>query len=211
VRPRRGDDAGVTLIEVMVSMTILSIFMVMFTAGMVRMYDVVGNVDASATAQSHLHVTFLRLDTEIRYAEGVSVPARIGTDSYVEFLTTNTGTDICTQLRWHAATSGLPAQLQRRTWRLAAPPTDLNDPGHPWAPLASGVSRVVEGGVDIEPFTLQAPGGPFAFPQLRVRVASDAGPGGAAGVRQTDLSFAALNARPDSTQVDTCTAERPAS
>jgi hypothetical protein len=126
----------------------------------------------------------------------------------VEYLTTNSGSSTCTQLRWRAPTGGLPAQLQRRTWILTAPPTSLNDSAHPWQLLVSGLTPAVVGGVPVAPFTLLPPAAPYNFPQLRVRLAVEAGADRTAATRQSDLTFAALNGSSTS-QVATCAAERP--
>jgi hypothetical protein len=209
-RRDRRDDAGITLIEVVVAMSIMTIFMAMFTAAIVQVYRVANSVDAAATAQSQVHITFLRLDTQIRYADGISTPARIGTDSYVEYLTTNTSVATCTQLRLRAP-AGAPAQLQQRSWPLASPPAGLDDANRPWRPLASGVSRVVVGGTPQEPFTLLPATAPFTFPRLHLAVAVDTGSGRTAARRETNLIFTARNARASGSEVDTCAAERPTS
>ena len=207
-RPRRGDDSGITLIEVVVAMSIMAVFMAMFTAAIVQVYRVAGSVESAATAQSQVHVAFQRLDLEIRYAEGISTPATVGADTYVEYLTTNSGSATCTQLRWRAPTGGLPAQLQRRTWTLSSPPAGMNDAAHPWRSLVSGLTPVVVGGVPVAPFTLLPPADQYTFPQLRVRLAVEAGADRTAATRESDLTFAALNGT-TSSQVDTCAAERP--
>jgi type II secretory pathway pseudopilin PulG len=214
-RPRRGrlpghrDDSGITLLEVVVAMSIMTVFMAMFTAAIVQVYRVTNSVEAAATAQSQIHIAFQRLDLEIRYADGISTPGNVGADSYVEYLTTNTDTETCTQLRWRAAGGALPAQLLRRTWSLTAPPSGPNDPAHPWRPLATGLTPAVVGGAPVPPFTLQPAAPPYTFPTLRLRLAVQAGADRTSATRQSDVTFTALNTTTTS-QVDTCAAERPA-
>ena len=173
---RPAGDAGVTMIEVVVAMTVTAVFMAMFTGGVLLMFRSANRTQAVSTAQSDVNTAFLRLDTEIRYAAGISAPGIVSDDTYVEYVTLNTGTPLCTELRLDVATR----QLQRRTWiRGSSPLTPTS-----WLPMASNVSSA-------QPFTFTPPDDTFTFQRLELDVTSDGG--GTAATRQTDVTFTAMN------------------
>jgi type II secretory pathway pseudopilin PulG len=192
-RPRRTRDSGITLIEVVVSMSIMTIVGAIFTAGVLQMFRSANRSEAASTAQSQINNAFLRLDKEIRYAAGISTPGSVGSDSYVEFLTTNTGTPVCTELRLHVATK----QLQRRTWIQGSSPLTPST----WIPLASLVSST-------QPFTLSAADATFNFQRLQLKLAGTSGAGGTATSKQTDVTFTALNTSPTTSSATVCTEGR---
>lgn len=169
------DDRGFTLIEVVVTMTILSFVMVIFTGGIIQMYTTANKNESVTNAQAQSNILFLRLDRELRYATGISDPGTLGGDPVVEYLTTNSGTATCTQLR--LTTSG--KQLKRRQW------TQGGTPGT-WLPIASSVTGS-------QPFTLLAADPTYNFQRLRLRVTAQAGAGRTATSAQTDITFTALN------------------
>ncbi len=192
-RPRRTWDSGITLIEVVVSMSIMTIVGAIFTAGVLQMFRSANRSEAASTAQSQINNAFLRLDKEIRYAAGISTPGSVGSDSYVEFLTTNTGTPVCTELRLHVATR----QLQRRTWIQGSSPLTPSA----WIPLASFVSST-------QPFTLSAADATFNFQRLQLKLVGTSGAGGTATSKQTDVTFTALNTSPTTSSATVCTEGR---
>ncbi len=180
LRPR--DDAGMTLAEVVVAMSLMSVFMVMFTSAAIGVFRAVNGHDATATAQAQINTVFMRLDREIRYASAISKEGVVGTDPYIEYLTTNTGADVCTELRLHLSVDTV--QLQRRTWTKV---TTGSPTPTPWAPLASGFSGT-------QPFTFVADP-EFESQQLRLDLTAKAGGTGAdARSKRTYVTFTALNA-----------------
>ena len=62
------DDAGVTLIELMVAMALMSVFGTIFLSGIAQMYRAANRAEAMTTTQSQISIAFGRLDTQIRYA-----------------------------------------------------------------------------------------------------------------------------------------------
>src|SRR4051794_12482703 len=68
------DDDGFSLIELMVTMTVMSIVMTLFTAGMVQLFSAQNHSDALTGASQQVHVAFVRLDRELRYSSGISAP-----------------------------------------------------------------------------------------------------------------------------------------
>jgi Tfp pilus assembly protein PilV len=179
-RHRRAwaDDAGVTMIDVIVAMTLMSVFMGIFTGVVMQMFRSANDNQVIASAQTQLTTVFLRLDKEIRYAAGISTPGLVGDDSYVEYRTVNTGTPMCTELRLNIASG----QLQRRTWSQdVTPPAPTG-----WIPLASEVSSS-------QPFTFWAPDSDLNFQRLQLTLDASGGPDTTAVSRSIDVTFTALN------------------
>jgi type II secretory pathway pseudopilin PulG len=180
------DDGGWSLIEVVVSMTILAVFMAMMTTGIVQVYRVVNETDAISTAQAQVNIAFLRLDREIRYASDLSTEGQVGSDWYVEYLTTYTGTSVCSELRLHV-TNG---QLQRRSWTQGGTvPTT-------WSVLASGVTGT-------KPFTFRSADATYNYPRLALSLTARAGAGTTAASKQMSITFTALNSTSSSASVCT--------
>ena len=177
-------ESGMSLLEVTVTMSIMAVFMVIFTAGMSAIFGSVDKDESLNDAQGQLNVAFLRLDKEVRYASAVSQPGQVGGDWYVEFLTTNSGTPRCTELRLTTA-----GKLERRTWTHGSAVSS----GESWAALASGLSGDT-------PFTTLPADPTFNFQRLRLWVRATSGiTGGGAGATgsgtttETDVTFTALN------------------
>lgn len=189
----KDTDRGVTLVEMAVALTLMSIFLAMFTTGVVRLFRSANHNDAAATAQSQIHIAFQRLDTQIRYAASISLEGTGpgGSDWYVEYLTTHTGTPVCTQLRLTAG--GL---LQDRSWTQGATPPSF-------ATLSSGISGT-------HPFTRESAGvDGYAFERLAVSVSASGGPD--ARTRQISIAFTALNSSAGTANDTACTEGRPTS
>ncbi len=179
-------EAGYSLIEVLVSMGVMGVFLAMMTTGVVEVYRVVNRNDAFSTVQSQVNIAFLRLDRQIRYASDLSTEGVSGGNWYVEFLTTYTGSSLCTELRLNAASG----QLQQRTW------TQGNTPGTSWALLAAGVTST-------RPFTFLPSDATYNYPRLHLNLVASAGSGTTAATRTFDVTFTALDAT--STSAGVCT------
>lgn len=183
-RLRTGPDDGVTLMEMVIAMTITAMFMSMFTAAVLQMYGVLDRSDSTSVVQAQLNVAFLRVDREIRYAAGITTPGQGSggsTDWYVEYL--NTATSTCGQLRLHLATGDTTKSLQMRTWGSAASPPSS------WTTLASGLTATT-------PFTVMAADDTSDFERLELVVTAQSGNGRTAASRLSDITFTALNSRP---------------
>jgi type II secretory pathway component PulJ len=180
--PVRGDE-GTTLIEVMISMSLMAVVTVVFTSGIFEIYRWVDRADSSYEAQGQINTAFIRLDKEIRYARSISDPAQVSGDWYVEYLVSLNSVDTCVELRLATASK----ELQRRTWPQSSSPLTPTS----WTTLASNVS----GGT---PFTTVAADKNtltgFRFQRLTVNVTSSVGLGAAGTTRQTNVTFTALNA-----------------
>lgn len=188
---RHGDDSGFTLLEVIVGMTILSIFMAIFGGSLISMFHSATRTQQTSHAQSQANQVFLTLDREVRYASAISVPAAnqfAGGDFVVEFLTSYTDIPTCTELR--LSPSG---DLQQRTWSQGILST-MSSP----TLLATGIHAGVPGfttdpsASTAGPFAVSQPTGTVSNQRLEVSLtSSDPGPG--ARIRATDVTFTALN------------------
>lgn len=187
-RPESNDE-GYSLIEVMMAMVCTSILLTLVTSAIIQIYHSVNSVDAVSAAQSQIDTAFSRLDREVRYARGISDPAAVGGDAYVEYLLSVDSVDTCVELRVHTATG----ELQRRTWTKNVTP--LKPSG--WQTLASSVTAT-------KPFTVTGATQALTaqYQTLTVDVTSVTGGGnglsttsGRAGSqRETTVTFTALNA-----------------
>ena len=190
-RVRMTDDAGVSLVEVTVSMAVMSLLMAMFMTSVVQMFRSANKTDSMATAQSQISIAFQRLDRDIRYAEGVSTPTT-SAPWYVEYVTAHTGTAVCTQL-WLDTSTG---QLKRRTWNEGGSYSQIKG-----VPLASGVTAT-------QPFTVYSPDSTYNVQRLRVRLSATSGTGVTATTQNVDVTFTAMNTSLSTSSATVCTEGR---
>jgi len=171
-RRRMSRDDGTTLIELMVGMTLMIVFMGMFTGAIVMMYGAMNKTQAMSVSASQLNIAFTNLDGIVRYAAAISTPAKGTTtgDWYVELRTTNTGSEVCTQLRVDITAQ----QLQQRTWKVTnGVASSLTN----WVPIASGITNGgAATGPTTQPFYLKPPQANTLFQQLTLNLMSPAGP-----------------------------------
>jgi hypothetical protein len=170
-------------------MTLMAIFMSMFSASVVMMYDSTSKTEAIADTASQLSIAFNRLDTSVRYASAITQPG-VGSDgnSYVEWRTTYTGTAVCTQLRLASSVG----QLQQRTWTPSASGTYTALSA--WQPLASSVRP--DAGVGVFTLPSVAQGAP-----VKLRIYLLAQTMGRSGQTDSvsDVTFTAFNTLPGPT------------
>ena len=196
VRLRAAGDAGVTLVEVVVAMTIMSVMMAMFTTSMLLLFQSANKNESSMIAQSQIQVAFVRLEKEIRYSSGISDLPAVG-DPYVEYLVAVNGVDTCVQLRLNTSSK----QLQRRTWVWNANPMAQTA----WQPLASAVSAPA----GVAPFTFSAADPTYNFQRLRIRLVATSGAGRTTTSKETNIQFTAINTSTTTVSSTTCTEGRP--
>jgi type II secretory pathway pseudopilin PulG len=190
MRTRPDDDAGFTLIDMMVGMTLMTIVMAVFTGAIVRMYRVANNVDAKSVAQASINVAMQRLDREVRYAKGISTPYLVNNNQYVDMLSIQrVGANTVQQCIQVRVVSGVLAQ---RTWTFNASPLNLTA----WVPLANGLTSAT-------PFTYRPPNDSVGYQQLTVALASGSG----SSADSNTTTFIALNSDRTTSQ-DYCNAAR---
>jgi prepilin-type N-terminal cleavage/methylation domain-containing protein len=183
---KESGDAGFTLIDMMMAMTVMSIVMAVFTASIVRMYRTATDVESRSTAQVQLSTGMQRLERAVRYAQGISEPYTISGGQYVDMLAVQNNTRQCLQLR---VAGGVLAQ---RTWTYQASPIDLSG----WTALASGVTATT-------PFDYLPPTATLGHQQLTVTLTAGTGTATAANSE----TFTALNSDRTTGQ-DYCSAVR---
>jgi len=202
---RPGDhDAGFSIVEVVVSMSILSVVMVVVMGSIVQIYRAVNRVDTTSVARDQLSNSFRRLDKELRYANWVSIPGQVGGNWYMEYALP-TG---CRQLAYK---SGV---LSLASWTLPG-----TTPGTPTT-IATGLS-LVSGAA---PFTIYATnsypyasasagtagvGKLFAPEHTQVRVQL-IGRSGRTSLR-FDTVFTAQNTNGNTSSLNDCSMGRPTS
>jgi Tfp pilus assembly protein PilV len=183
-------EAGLTMIEVVVSLTVMTVLMLICTTGLLQVYRSVNATESISTAAAQVNTAFLRLDKEIRYASGISTPGVVSGNPYVEFETANTGTTVCTELRLNVTAH----QLQRRSWPQGGSPGS-------WLPMASQVSAST-------PFTVSPADSTMTSQRLRVRLVATAGTGGSTATARTDVTFTAMNTSLATTSDTVCSEGR---
>jgi len=194
-RGGRTPDAGVTLIETVVAMTVMAVFMTIFTSGIVQMFRVANRADAVFAVQAQVTVAFIHVDREIRYAVGITEPASVTgggyQDTYVEYLTVEAGGVRCTELRLRvpAGQSGPVDQqrgvLQHRGWYTTAGPGSA-----PWTTLATNVASAL-------PFAHGTVDDSYNFQRLTLSLTAYPNATGTAAARTTTMTFTDLNSRLD--------------
>lgn len=193
----RHDDRGMTLIEMLVGMMLTAIFMTMFTASIVMMYQATRKSESIGTASSQLAQAFDRLDLSVRYANAITRPGT-GDDGawYVEWSSDTPDQPACSQLRLAPSAAGAGLQLQQRTWNLnpAGTATELTT----WTPLASHLELEAMGqGATIDPFArhdidADAPL-PELYQRLQIHVIALVTGHGTDTRAESDVTFTALN------------------
>lgn len=200
---RLTGDAGITLIEVVITMGIMTVVGAVFTAAVAQAYRVSNTVDARTQAQTQIRLAVQRLDQQIRYAYDITAPstpeeaAAAGSTWYVEYLRvvdTATGAQQCNQLRLRNGT------LLLRRWTPGTPPaaqpgtalaSDLDMSGYATASSAGAVVPFQVQDASSYPYAQSSARASFSpeFERLRVRLTSVVG-----GQRlPSDLTFTALN------------------
>ncbi|MEV6491617.1 prepilin-type N-terminal cleavage/methylation domain-containing protein [Actinoplanes sp. NPDC051633] len=205
---RDRDDAGFSLAEVVVTLSVMSVVMVVFTSAILQVYRTSAKSESISITQTQLQLAFQRFDRELRYASWIAQPGQVGTAWYVEYA----GFDgsQCGQLRLETASN--PDQdspndangvLQWLTWPRATPPA----PGTPGRTVASNLVTPDSTG----PFERQTPTSPGTsgftpdFQRLRVRVSAQVGD----SVAEVDSTFTALNSSRNTPATNDCSNGRP--
>ncbi len=190
-RVRHGDDEGLTLIDVLTSMAIMTVVMALFTSGIVQMYRMANGTDAKSVAQTQVSVALLRLDRDVRYASAISrtgTTPGVSSNATVDYLVRETKTvsgsptvvPNCKRVRV------LGTRLQQMVWPLAM--TDVTKLGtmYPWTTLATGITSPA-------PFTYLAPTAEVSYQRLTVALRATSGTGSSAVHKTSTVTYTALN------------------
>jgi type II secretory pathway pseudopilin PulG len=191
-RLREQSDRGFTMLEMVVGMTLMMIFLSIFTTAIISMFDSTNKSQAVNNGSAQLNIAFGRLDRTIRYASFVSQQS-VGGDGnwYVTFQTTNTGTPVCTQLRIDKTAQ----RLQQRTWNVSGTAPNTTASGLTgWTQLASGITN---GGAAVgspdQPFTLTPAGSAVTSESLNLHLLALDGSGRTATTSLSTVTFVAIN------------------
>jgi prepilin-type N-terminal cleavage/methylation domain-containing protein len=207
---RDRDDDGFSLVEVLVSLGVMSVVMVVFTTAILQVYRTSAKTESISIVQGQLQTAFQRFDRELRYASWIAQPGQVGTAWYVEWAGYDGNT--CGQLRLETASTanGNNANgiMQWLSWsRTATPPA----PGTAGRTVASNLvapdstgpfERQLAGAV-----TGTGDGADFTpdFQRLRVHVSAQRGD----SIAQVDTTFTALNTSRDTPATNDCSKGRP--
>ncbi|MGI3784960.1 MAG: hypothetical protein ACRYG2_29730 [Janthinobacterium lividum] len=187
------------MIELVVGMSLLSIFMAMFTGAVVMMNKAENKTEAVSLSATQLNQAFLTLDKTIRYASAISTPG-LGTstkDWYTELQSKYTSIETCTQLRVDITAQ----QVQQRTWTPSATTSDLTA----WKPIASGITNgSAASGATTQPFYLRPVVGSARFQQLTINIVSPASAGSTTTTSTSAFTFAAINSSVPVTTTSFC-------
>lgn len=188
------------MIEVMVTLTIMGILMVLFTTGILQVYTAENRVESATYGQGQVVTAFQRLDRTVRYASGISQPAVYSGDAYVEWVTTNTGTAVCTELRLHTANQ----QLQMRTWNQGMSPLVPSA----WKPLAAQITPKTLPLSATSPFNLSNANASFDYERLEILITATSGRNNNKQPKSSDVTFTALNTSHSTSSTTVCTEGR---
>ena len=194
----RGEprDGGFSLIEVMVSMAVMSVFAAVLTGGLIGTFRVFNAADAETVTQGEVSNVYLSLDREIRYATGISLPAVVQGSWYVEYMIKDGTVPMCVELRLPQA----GGSLQRRTWPHGGTVPAFTD-------RIQHVVPVTENGGQVPPFTRSVVSADQDFQRLRLYLTGDSD-GGAGTNNPLDVTFTAANTSPQTASDTLCTEAR---
>lgn len=200
-RVDRRSDRGAMLLELLVTMAVLTLFFAMFAGAVVMVHNATNHSTAISRTSGQLSQAFWRLDTQVRYASFISVPARVAADEnnwYVELLDSTASPATCVQLRVNQASR----QLQQRSWRVGVSPG-------PWLALAGDVvNGDAAAGADV-PFVLTPPSSAVTSAQLTLNLVSRQGTGANGAASRTRLTLTALNTNLTTPRGGFCAGQRP--
>jgi prepilin-type N-terminal cleavage/methylation domain-containing protein len=184
-------SAGLTLVELLVAMVILSIFFGVFGAVATRLFDSTMNQQARSANLDSNRMVVLKLDRQVRYANAVNTPVTHNASQYVEWRSGSSGQQQ-TCVQWRVTTAGL---VQRRSW---LPPLTAISPAPvptAWQMVATGVVTAGTGPV----FSLTSPVSTVASLRKQQLTMSFSTRSGVRPVTTpTKVAFTALNTRSSS-------------
>ena len=208
VKARRpSGDEGMTLMELMIGMVIMSILMGICTSAIVSMFSSTGKTQTVANTSQQLDTAFDQLDKQVRYASSIDQPTGsvANNNLSVAFQTVSPTATVCTQLRIQVLTGTTQLQLVERTWPVVMNNTGAATAGtlSSWKQLANGVALTDQNGNPVTPFTVSTPAG-ASLQQLRLRLVAVDGTNQVQSKSVTDTIFSALNSGPTGSGTPVC-------
>jgi prepilin-type N-terminal cleavage/methylation domain-containing protein len=191
------EDDGFTLIELMVSITLLAILMSLVTAAMLSMFTTVRKQQSSADAIDADRTVLQRLDRQVRFANAITSPGAGTTagTTYVEWQTGNASQPkTCTQWRYASG------KFQARTWIQGSSATTTTA----WSTQIVGVSAIPGKKIfDIADTSETGPGYTPQRQQLSVKFQTTSGTQ-QSSTRATQLTIVAENSPSAAVVVGAC-------
>ncbi|MGI8665516.1 MAG: PulJ/GspJ family protein [Jatrophihabitans sp.] len=198
-RVRQDEQAGFSLVETIMGMAIMAIFMGIFTGALLNMFGAANKVSTINETASQLNIAFGRLDKQVRYASAISPEGQNGGSWYVEFLTTNTGVSVCTQLKLNPGTQ----LLQERSWTV--PASGAATPSS-WSQLGNNISNGSQGPTSTDrPFQFTSAHGAVKFEQLTIRLFANERSNNSTSTSLSSVTFTALNTTTVTSTTGVCT------
>ncbi len=185
------DDAGFSLMEVMVGSAVMATVMAVATGGLVQMYQTADRAEAGALTQTSLTASFSKLDRELRYAYRINDEYAAGADFAVDYVIPDADNNaVCVRL---SVPQG-GGTLIRRQWPQTGTPAG---PEATVGAVAEDVRSSVESqdvpGVLLNPFDRREPDTSSNFDRLNLKLLSTVGLADKSATRTYDLTFTALN------------------
>jgi hypothetical protein len=192
-----GDD-GTTLMELMVGMSVMTIFMAIFTGAVVTMFSSTNKTQALVNSSTQLNLAFEKLDLQVRYAVLIDQPIGPATSPSVTFQTDDDPkVTTCRRLTIRSIDATSVLNLVEHTWKVKINPDgSLAIGGTAFdTQLATGVVLTAKDGTAVIPFAVSTPNSGLGttMQQLRLRLV-DLDGGGKSQTRSfTDTTFSARN------------------
>lgn len=166
-------DAGFSLVELIVAISIFSIFLTVFIAGVVQLTRATYAASARMESSQEMGIMHQRIDSSVRFAEAINAPGTAPSGRvYVEYFTSSEATsdvrNYCTQLRYDPNEGTIA--MRRWSWAASAP---AQGPGSTsWQNLATEVLPPDSASPATYPFarTLATPDTPFQRLLIEVRL-----------------------------------------
>lgn len=182
-------EDGMTLVELIVAMGILTVLLSISMAAVVGMTRSTVKAQAVTNASDHLRNTFQQMDKEVRYSSAINTPGEVDGSIYIEYLVDSnaaSGVQQCVQWRYNTAAG----ELQRRTWLVG------DSAGSAWRTTVTGLRNDLSDPSQ-QPFRVTAIGndGGVVLTKQQLHVYLDAGMGDAGDSRggQLQVQLVALN------------------
>jgi prepilin-type N-terminal cleavage/methylation domain-containing protein len=202
-RRRVDGDDGMTLMELMVGMGIMTIFMAIFTTAVVAMFSSTSKTQAVKNSSTELNTVFDRLDRQVRYASAIDQPIQTtisptNVEWSVAFRTddpTSTTSATCNELKIRQVAGGTSQQLVARNWTRTTNTDGTTSASNvsAWSQLAGGITLTDQTGATVQPFTRKQPTGDVTVQQLWLQLAAVDGNGKAKATSSSQIRFSALN------------------
>lgn len=181
----RKDERGYTLIELIVSMGIFSVFIVMFLSAVTGLMREATETQVRSESTSGALIVFQEMDRQIRYADAINYPGTGASGArYIEFRTpassSLSGDTMCTQWRFTPSKN----LIESREWKDVV--------GNVPTPWETKLTAAISDTDPNYPFSL-TPARLDGSAMQQLKLVLDAGTDGVDGSTEVSTSFVARN------------------